>query len=338
MSKKNAYPYIDIFRVVASILVITIHTSPLMSISPTADFVLTRILGRVAVPFFFMTTSFFLFQNGRPGKDKFVSVLKQLLIIYGISTLIYVPVMIYNGYFTADFSWVRLLKDFVFDGTFYHLWYLPAVLLGLVVVAFLNRFTSSTVSWIIVVVLYGIGLGGDAYFGLVTQWPLLQQFYQFLFTFFDYTRNGLFFAPLYLWLGIRIAQHDRKHSLTYDLGGWVLASAIMVFEAFWIRHNGVARHDSMYISLPFVMYFLFKVLKHQEGKRHVLLKDFSLWVYILHPMMIIAVRLAAKIVRLESLLVANELLHFLLVTVLSCIAAYGISIFLKWRHTYGPQQ
>ena len=61
MSKVKGYPLIDCFRIIAAILVVTIHTSPLDTISPTLDFYLTRGLGRIAVPFFFITTAYFYF-------------------------------------------------------------------------------------------------------------------------------------------------------------------------------------------------------------------------------------------------------------------------------------
>ena len=56
----KSYIGIDLFRVIAAILIIAIHTSPFGSYSAWADFVLTRVIARVAVPFFFMTSGFFL--------------------------------------------------------------------------------------------------------------------------------------------------------------------------------------------------------------------------------------------------------------------------------------
>ncbi len=47
---------LDWFRIAAAFLVTAIHISPLEDISAQGDLVLTRILARVAVPFFFMVT------------------------------------------------------------------------------------------------------------------------------------------------------------------------------------------------------------------------------------------------------------------------------------------
>ena len=49
---------IEYFRLAAAFLVVAIHCSPLTTYSETADFILTRAMARVAVPFFFMVTGF----------------------------------------------------------------------------------------------------------------------------------------------------------------------------------------------------------------------------------------------------------------------------------------
>ena len=59
MKNQKEYGGIDIFRIIAAILIVAIHTSPLSSINSTADFLFTRIIARVGVPFFFMTSGFF---------------------------------------------------------------------------------------------------------------------------------------------------------------------------------------------------------------------------------------------------------------------------------------
>lgn len=50
-------------------------------------------------------------------------------------------------------------------------------------------------------VLYLVGLFGDSYYGIVGRLPVVKKFYDLLFQLFDYTRNGIFFAPIFLMLG-----------------------------------------------------------------------------------------------------------------------------------------
>ena len=60
MRQKKNYGAIDNFRFLAALLIVAIHTSPLASFSGTADFLVTYCFGRIAVPFFFMVTGFFV--------------------------------------------------------------------------------------------------------------------------------------------------------------------------------------------------------------------------------------------------------------------------------------
>ena len=61
---RPGFPALDRFRLLAAALVVAIHTSPLATCSALGDFWLTRVLGRVAVPFFLMVSGYFLAEKG----------------------------------------------------------------------------------------------------------------------------------------------------------------------------------------------------------------------------------------------------------------------------------
>ena len=78
---KKTVPTLDLFRLAAVLLVVMNHTSPLADMSAMADFWLTRVLARVAVPFFLMTTGYFLSRNHWAGVGR---QLKKLCLLYGV--------------------------------------------------------------------------------------------------------------------------------------------------------------------------------------------------------------------------------------------------------------
>lgn len=57
--RKN-YAGIDYFRLAAALMVVGIHIGPFSGWSKDADYLLTYCLGRIAVPFFLMTTGYFV--------------------------------------------------------------------------------------------------------------------------------------------------------------------------------------------------------------------------------------------------------------------------------------
>lgn len=48
MNENKYYTGVDWMRLIAAVLVITIHTSPLAGFNATGDFILTRIIARIA--------------------------------------------------------------------------------------------------------------------------------------------------------------------------------------------------------------------------------------------------------------------------------------------------
>ena len=98
----KSYTGIDLFRLAAALLIITIHTSPLADLSDTADFILTRIAARVAVPFFFVTSGFFLISRYHDQPAQFRGFVVKTALIYAAAALFYFTVTLYNALFTLE--------------------------------------------------------------------------------------------------------------------------------------------------------------------------------------------------------------------------------------------
>ena len=79
---------LDLFRLAAVVLVVANHTSPLVSVSPLWDFWFTRVLARVAVPFFLMVSGYFLAKDQWRRTGVF---LKKTCLLYGAAVLLYLP-------------------------------------------------------------------------------------------------------------------------------------------------------------------------------------------------------------------------------------------------------
>lgn len=321
----HGYKGIDCFRLVAALLIVAIHTSPLASFSETGDFILTRVIARVGVPFFLMTSGFFLLSGYHQNGERLKEFIKRTALIYGGAILLYVPINLYNGYFSKENFLPRLIQDLVFDGTLYHLWYLPASILGAVIAWYLVKRCKGPAALAIAGLLYLAGLLGDSYYGMIEGIAGVKDFYDLLFQIFDHTRNGLFLAPIFFLLGGRLGDRKERLSLGKSLWGFGISFALMLGEALILNSLGFQRHDSMYLFLVPCMYFLFSALLHWRGERMPLFRNWSLLIYLIHPMMIVALRLAAKKLGLRKVLVENSLVHFLAVCLASLIFSIAAS-------------
>lgn len=317
MNQKETYSGIDCFRFWAALLIIAIHTSPLAMFGSMGDFILTRVAARVAVPFFFMTSGFFLISHYAEDAEKLMRFVKHTCLIYGLAIALYPPVNVYNGYFQIDELAPNLVKDLVFDGTVYHLWYLPASVIGALIAWYLVRRFDYQKAMLISFGLYVVGLFGDSYYGVAEMVWGGESFYQLLFQLSDHTRNGVFFAPIFFIFGGFIAEGRREPELVTSVRGFGVSFALMLGEAMCLRSFGWQRHDSMYLFLLPSAYFLFHMILHFKGKRRERLRTLSLFVYILHPMVIILVRLLAKVLHLQGPLVENSIVHYVSVCLLS---------------------
>ena len=126
-------PALDRFRIAAAVLVAAIHTSPLTTYTADGDFFLTRVLARLAVPFFFLVTGYFLSRSEWNSLPRF---LKKTGLLYLAAMLFYLPLNLYSRNLSG---WQNIVRGILFDGTFYHLWYFPAVLLGSLLAFLLSR-------------------------------------------------------------------------------------------------------------------------------------------------------------------------------------------------------
>lgn len=308
MDKSEKSGMFDWFRLIAAILVIAIHISPLETINLHADFFLTRVLARTAVPFFFMVTGFFT-DFERPKKT-----LIKLTKMYLAVTLLYLPLGIYSGYL-SDFSFWKAIKMLAFDGFFYHLWYFPACIMGILIVHILKK-TSTKKAITIAMILYMVGIFGDSYYGIAEMILPLKAFYSTLFNVFSYTRNGLFFAPIFLLIG---SEHN-KSSINFDRKKLIIAMEIslvlLTAEAFMLQGFDIPRHDSMYIFLVPTMLLLFSVLRSIKIPQQLIMRKISMWIYIIHPAVIIILRGASKLFS-DEFFAKRQLLLFVLTTIFS---------------------
>lgn len=110
---RKQYSGIDIAKMICAIMVIAIHTQPFIRyvwLDRGAG-----VITRLAVPFFFVTTGFFLdFSETKKVK----MCILRLLVLYAIWTIIYLP-----------FSSLSIRK-LLLTGVIGHLWYIPAAIVA----------------------------------------------------------------------------------------------------------------------------------------------------------------------------------------------------------------
>lgn len=332
------YGGLDLFRIPAALLVVAVHTGPLLTVSSQANYLITDILARLAVPFFLAVSGFFLAPGMKKGWQGLWRFCCKVLLLYGISILVYLPLMVRNGYLSGCTP-LSLAADLVFNGPFYHLWYFPAAVLGAVIVFLLLQRLGEWGALSVCLLLYLVGLLGDSYYGLSAALPPLNAFYNLLFSCFDYTRNGLFLSPIFLLLGVLLREHSPR--LIASQYGALLCGglALLVAEGELVAQLGLPRHDSMYLALPLCIWPLMWLLCCVKLKSFPVLRTASTAVYVLHPLCIVAVRGGAKalgILSQDGFLLGSSLLHYLAVAAVSLLAALPFALWRRGHRQDAP--
>lgn len=337
MPEARCYTGLDRFRLAAALMVVAIHTAPLEVLSPEADMLLTRVLCRVAVPFFLMVSGFFTVSRYGDGARlrRFV---RRTLAVYALAMLLYLPINIYNGYFSQPELLPTLIFDVLFNGTLYHLWYLPAAVVGVLLARLLVRWLDYRGAVAVSAGLYIVGLLGDSYFGAVSGVPAVNGFYELIFSVSEYTRNGVFMAPIFVVLGAMAADDHYKLSRGRAVVGMAVSAALLLAEGWLVHRLGWPRHDSMYVFLVPCVWFLFCALLQVRGRREAWLRDASLAVYIVHPMVIALLRPMARVLGLEHVLVGNQPVNFAVVSLISVAIGMAVAALLPrlrrlWRRS-----
>lgn len=309
---------IDKFRILAAILIIAIHIFPLASINQTLDFIFTHVVCRIGVPFFLMVTGYFVLPKALENKNKLIKYTFKIMKVYAICIVIYLPINLYAGQLKG-ITIIEAIKNILINGTFYHLWYFPAVILGVWITYFSIKKINKKIIGIIVSILYIIGIFGDSYFEISQKFSITYNLYKGIFKIADYTRNGLFFAPIFLYLGYNFNNMKNKISQNKSAIFMIISMFFMIFEGLILKHFNMQKHDSMYFMLVPTMFFLFNILMQNNNENNKKIRNIATIIYIIHPMFIIFIRGVAKVINLENIMIENSVINYILVVISTVI-------------------
>lgn len=235
---------LDRFRVLAAILIVAIHSYPLLSVNETLDFMFTHVLCRIGVPFFLMVTGYFVLPKAIENRKSLIKYTVKILKIYVICMILYLPVSIYAGKLKGIGATI-ILKDIFLNGTFYHLWYFPALIFGIWITYLISKHMKNKQGLVLVCILFAIGLFGDSYYGITEKWNVTKSIYNVIFSIFEYTRNGIFYVPIFLYLGYMLKNKKWKISKINNIIFLVTSLVLMIVEGLILYSFNLQRHDSI---------------------------------------------------------------------------------------------
>lgn len=291
--KKDYYRSVDLLKIICSVMIVCIHTSPLASYDGRVNSFFVNCICRVAVPFFFISSGFLLFKragvspvNGSTVKNY----LKRILVLYLFWSAVYFPITAVEMYRCHDpevagLIFLNWLKNMIFTAGYGFLWYLPATIVAVAVVGFLLK-KGVSVNKIIAagLVLFLIGLCGQTYYGLVKEIPFPETVKGFFSGFYDIigtTRNGIFEGIVFIALGAGLSQKENYGKITSSFLMLVLSFGLLSGEFAVVSKMGWRLEYDMYFFLIPCAYYLLKCALCIEDRFKVL--DGVKWAGLLRP-------------------------------------------------------
>ena len=146
------------------------------------------------------------------------------------------------------------LRDVVFVGGYWHLWYFPALIFAVVVISWLlSKHVSLNKILVASLCLYAVGLLGQNWFGLIKPlrvaapelWAALKAVQQVIFT----TRDGLFEGLLFVAMGAAVAYRGFKLPRKAALAGFLASYVLMFAEALVLKRLDFVLEEDMYVFL-----------------------------------------------------------------------------------------
>ena len=279
---------ISFFQFLFAIAVILVHSGRLTSYEPL-HFGLKSMLGRLAVPFFIVCASFFLKQslgNSQKMKAYLVKIVKTYL-FWSFVYLPYAWVFFSSLHLPVYLFPAGVLIALIYLGMCYQLWYIPAFLLGLFLVNQLVKRLGMVWTGFLALLLYCWGLI-ETYSAYLDTTSLLKG-YQLYSNLFFTARNGLFYTPIFIYMGYYL--YDHFHAQAFRIYRWqklALAFGLLCLEGIIIfQHEGIDKN--FFFLLPFVTVYLVNAcLRSSFLKSNDLeyLKQMSIALYFSHPIFI----------------------------------------------------
>lgn len=288
---KREYIAVDYFKFFCSLLVVTMHLNPFRDINPTVSLFVNNCFCRIAVPFFFLASGFFI-SNKITNKNNALAYLKRLIKLYLIYTIIYIPQKLITLHYSGDPFWPSVLifiRKFFFYGSYAQLWYVTALIVAAALIyLFLNKLNLKPKTVLIITaVLHIVGILISSYREIFNSIPFIKTVIDLYYKVFFNIENGIFFGLFYTFAGVYIGMNKnsikkRKYYL-YALIGLAVMPVETYLTYTYLGNTSMRVFFSTAVtSVLIFLAFAFANVPKRYAKSGILFRRLSALIYFWH--------------------------------------------------------
>lgn len=287
---KKQYGMLDVAKFLCALLILFYH---FFSENGSLPMLLEEALSTYAIAVaLFMTISGFLLFSKLEGistrQERWQVVRKQAwrtLRIYLLWSIVYILYTVSRWDFanlTAQFVLLQL-RQWVFSSTFYTIWFMPALAIGLVATFWLTELTPKWAVAILAVILYVLGALMLTYKGVGAMIPGYAGFANFSGIWLGGARGWLFFAIPLLLVGRIVARKQSNSRWALWMVLSVVCVAVMLAEALILRRFFGSTGIDMTILMPAAVFCILQFLlsvQIPQGTYQLWMRKMSLLIFV----------------------------------------------------------
>lgn len=298
INEKRQYPAIDIAKFIMAIMVVIIHRPLFNDNMVFTNFIIGKVICSIAVPFFFIVSSYFLFSKLNKSTEYSKTIVfeyeKRIFYIYVIWSIIYIPCIFVKNH-TGHYDEITIkvllsqclfsIKEFFLSQSFVHLWFLNTLILSVAVAFFLIKKTSnekvfvfSLVIFLLYYVLIGLSDSIDLVSNLIKYTPKIL---------LNFARCGFICVSL----GACLALKEINRNSKYKLNSLILFTSIsfvllIVSGALLFKNQSAIALNSLTKLLSIIVSFCIACIclriNLKESKVYRNLRETSILLYLSH--------------------------------------------------------
>lgn len=320
MKQKYYIDILDVTKFIMAFMIVGIHTLGRYGIYP---------LFRIAVPLFFMISSYLFFSNREKRTN--VEYLKKFCMrnfkLYIFWFIVLMPIFLpFGGYLKGNlvFNFFKLAIRFLCGSTFTASWYIVALIIGVSIIFFLQKIDVRFVL-LMTFLIYVLCCLNSNYRNLFNETSIIVMINKI----YPGTIYNSFFVGLFwIALGYIFAYKEKTFNKKRSRICLLISFLLLLGEYILVTKGGLVVDNDCYFMLIPTCYFAFENLINYKWKSNIntrSLRKFSTIIYCVHGALICVI----EYYWLPGVSFADCILKFIMVVSMSLAISYAICILEK---------
>lgn len=293
------YKGLDILKLTCALLIIPLHINPFPHDSWW--YILSKEIGNLGVPCFFIMSGFFLFSKlNKSQRQEHTGIIWHqekrlfLILLFWLFPyfIIYDLGWIVNGHENLIMSIGEYLRRILFGGPHFFLWYIVSLMEAIILCHLIIKLP---LKWgcIICAILFFIGSLFSNGYRWIFDGSYISEYIDTYNSIFTTTRNGLFFGLPCVFIGALIARFKKKISIQHIVVLATLAIPLFIIEFIGVKllnkSAAVMSPVIVMLSTLLVLIFMNFEFKSISTKTSNYVRKSSLLIYLIHPLLIVII-------------------------------------------------